>query len=178
MISTAQPTGERSILGPLSLIPTICFVMCLLSLPVPASASQSDDTRPWPTTPVVMKEFDPPWPDWLPGHRGLDLQPGSDDLVRTPASGSVAWRGQVGGTPVLVIAHGVARATYQPVTSDLRVGTSVSSGQVIGRMSVGGHCREDCLHWGLKVDDRYLDPRMLLQRLYPVLVGELPARSR
>lgn len=150
------------------------FLAFLVSPIEAASASQPDEARSWPTSPIVVKEFDPPWPDWLPGHRGLDLQPGPDELVRTPGPGLVAWRGLVGGTPVLVITHGVARATYQPVTSSLSVGTRVSSGQVIGMMSSGGHCRQDCLHWGLKVGGRYLDPRSLLQRLRPVLVGGKP----
>lgn len=137
--------------------------------PLPAKAP------PWPTTKTVLREFDPPWPDWLPGHRGLDLSAVNGSVVRTPRAGVVAWRGQAGGTPIVVIRHGVARATYQPVLDSLPVGTRVASGDVIGSMTTGTHCSKDCLHWGLKVAGRYLDPRSLLQELHPVLVTDPPS---
>lgn len=136
------------------------------------------DPPPWPTTATVLKEFSPPWPDWLPGHRGLDLLAVDGGAVRTPISGIVAWRGKVGGTPVVVITHGIARATYQPVSGSLPTGTPIASGQVIGRMTAGGHCDQDCLHWGLKIDERYLDPRILRRQLHPVLISEPSRGSR
>lgn len=164
-VSTLNSVSAASTFSPVSTVE--------LSI-VPQTNRQSvlaaSESRSWPTSEVVLREFAPPEPDWLPGHRGLDLAPGGNGEVRTPTSGVVVWRGIVGSIPVLVVRHGVARATYQPILSDLTVGTIVHPNQVLGVLASGGHCSQRCLHWGLKLDDRYLDPRLLLKPPAPVLV--------
>jgi murein DD-endopeptidase MepM/ murein hydrolase activator NlpD len=111
----------------------------------------------------VVAPFEPPDPDWLPGHRGIDLGAHAGDAVRTSRAGVVAFAGMVAGVPVVVVQHAAVRATYQPVRSHLRPGTEVAAGSVIGAIAAGGgHCGGRCLHWGLVVAQRYLDPRLLL----------------
>ena len=142
-------------------------------------AEQGSDRLPrgtWPTSNVVLAEFAAPYPDWLPGHRGLDLDPGPDGRVYAPRAGTVTWRGQVGGIPVLVISHGVTRSTYQPVVSSLARGTQVATGDPVGTLTGGGHCEANCLHWGLKIGDRYLDPRLLIWPPHAILVSEPSTR--
>lgn len=124
----------------------------------------------WPVPGGVVAEFDPPYPDWLPGHRGLDLAAPPGTEVRTPRTGIVAFVGRVGGTPVVVIRHGPVRATYQPVDSPLAVGVTVTAGAVIGTVvAQGAHCVVDCLHWGARLHERYIDPRLLSGRVTVVL---------
>jgi len=178
MHSTSRSRVAWSTFGIVLLVFSAALVTISLRPVAIAARSLPSDAPLWPTTETVLRDFDPPWPDWLPGHRGLDLLAIDGGVVRTPIPGIVAWRGKVGGTPVVVISHGVARATYQPVSDSLPIGTPVASGQVIGRMTTGAHCNQDCLHWGLKVNDRYLDPRILRRQLHPVLTSGPSTRSR
>ncbi|MCH9815615.1 MAG: M23 family metallopeptidase [Actinomycetia bacterium] len=116
----------------------------------------------WPTSAHVIRDFAPPWPDWLPGHRGLDLAASKGERVRTPQRGVLVWKGRPGGTPTVVVQHGAARASYQPVSTDLPLFTALAPAQAIGIVRQGtGHCVA-CLHWGLRIGERYLDPRLLL----------------
>lgn len=117
----------------------------------------------WPVPGTVIADFDPPEPNWLPGHRGIDLAVEPGDVVVSPRAGVVVFAGQVAGTPVVVVSHGIVRSTYQPVAGSRPVGSVVSAGQPIGRMTDGAsHCAPSCLHWGARVADRYVDPRILL----------------
>ena len=135
------------------------------------------DARPdtvWPA-PGPSARFEPPAPDWLPGHRGLDLAAPAGSEVRSPRDGVVAFTGKVGGVPVVVILHGTARATYQPVTSLAEVGWPVAAGDLIGTVApAGGHCAGGCLHWGLRIGERYADPRLLLGSVHVVLAPSDP----
>jgi murein DD-endopeptidase MepM/ murein hydrolase activator NlpD len=129
----------------------------------------------WPVTGPVVAEFDPPDPDWMPGHRGVDLTASPGSEVRSPRAGTVAFVGRVGGVPVVVVTHGSARATYQPVVASVQQGWPVAVGDLIGTIAPsGGHCAGRCLHWGLRIGERYADPRLLLGRVHVVLT---PAES-
>lgn len=136
----------------------------------PAGAERTGDRPVWPVPGALSRDFDPPAQDWLPGHRGIDVDTFAGTAVTSPREGVVAHAGTVAGTPVVVISHGAARATYQPVVAALAPGTPVAAGQVIGTVASGGHCADRCLHWGLVVDEQYLDPRLLLGRPRVVLV--------
>lgn len=124
---------------------------------------------------AVLSEFDPPDPDWLPGHRGLDLGATAGDEVRTPRDGILEFAGTVAGVPVVVVAHGAARATYQPAATTVPTGWPVAAGDVIATVAgAGGHCAGRCIHWGLRIGERYADPRLLLGRFEAVLTPSDP----
>ncbi len=126
----------------------------------------------WPLPGALIAEFDPPDPDWLPGHRGIDLVAAPGEQIRSPRSGTIEFAGSVGGTPVVVVAHGVLRATYLPATplSPLEAGHAVSAGQAIAEVADDGtHCPRACLHWGARAHERYVDPRLLLGHASVVL---------
>ncbi|MET1006628.1 MAG: peptidoglycan DD-metalloendopeptidase family protein [Propionibacteriaceae bacterium] len=107
----------------------------------------------------VLKPFDPPDTPWGRGHRGVDLAADVGDSVLAVAGGRVTFAGRLAGRGVLVVSHGSVRSTYEPVTATVSVGTEVSAGQQIGRLSTGGHCgATSCLHWGLIRGKTYLDP--------------------
>ena len=156
----------------------VCLVVSLLiarlsNVPSHAQEPRSPSSLIWPTTSQVVREYDPPTPNWLPGHRGLDLKSTPGTQITSPADGQVIWKGTAGGVPILVISHGIARATYQPIASKLVVGAPVRAGQIIGRSSSGGHCADACLHWGLKIGkSNYLDPRLLLGPVHAVLIPD------
>lgn len=112
-------------------------------------------TRPVPGP--VVRAFDPPARDWLPGHRGVDLAAAVGTPVRAAAAGRVTVARGIAGRGVVTIAHGAVRTTYEPVTAGVREGQQVQAGDVIGTVQAG-HCASGCLHFGLKRDDEYLDP--------------------
>lgn len=123
----------------------------------------------WPVPGPVIEEFDPPFPDWQPGHRGIDVASPLGTAVRTPRDGVIRFAGRVAGTPVVVIDHGVIDSTYLPATTTRAVGEPVSAGADIGRTASGIHCTQPCLHWGARANGRYVDPRVLLGRYRIVL---------
>ncbi len=127
----------------------------------------------YPVAGEVIRDFDPPKLDWLPGHRGIDLAAVAGLPVRAPAAGVIGFVGDVADTPVVTLHHGNSRSTFQPVDSELRVGESVDAGDRIGVVAArGGHCAARCLHWGLRIQDHYLDPRLLVETVRVRLVPE------
>jgi murein DD-endopeptidase MepM/ murein hydrolase activator NlpD len=131
----------------------------------------------WPLTDsTVIRGFEPPTTPWGPGHRGVDLRGYPGQPVRAIGAGTVAFVGTVGDKPVVVVQHGDLRSTYEPVLGTAQVGDAVHPGARIGTLEEG-HCGAGtwCLHLGLKRGDRYLDPRIVLQRA--VLRPSSPARG-
>ncbi len=127
----------------------------------------------WPLRPKprVRAGFDPPASRWGAGHRGVDLAGAPAAAVRTALAGTVTFAGRIAGRGVVVVSHGRARTTYEPVAAVVTIGDQVSAGAVIGRLELfGSHCFPGwCLHWGLiEGRDHYLDPL--------TLVGATPVR--
>ncbi|MYS22047.1 Peptidase family M23 [Streptomyces sp. DvalAA-14] len=127
--------------------------------------------RCWPVAgpgaggrPLVLRAFDPPATPWAAGHRGVDLRAGPGAVVRAAAAGRVAFSGEVGGTPVVVVElPGGLRTTYEPVRGSVSVGAAVPAGGPVGVLAGRlPHCPGSCLHWGLLCGDIYLDPLTLL----------------
>ena len=111
----------------------------------------------------VLDGFAAPNPNWLPGHRGIDLEARNGSQVVAPSAGVITFADQLAGRGVVVIQHGSVRSTYEPVTPSLKVGEYVVAGDVIGRVDCGiSHCCRGlvakCLHWGLKQGPEYLNP--------------------
>ena len=139
-------------------------VLCCIVVASPVTLAQADGVRAVaPILGDVAREFDPPEPDWLSGHRGVDIlgQPGMTVVAALP--GVVSFAGMVAGRPVVSISHGQLTTTYEPVQPSVSAGESVSAGQAIGVLEAGHPCgSEACLHWGLKQGETYLDPLSLL----------------
>ena len=119
----------------------------------------------------VLRPYDPPEHNWLPGHRGVDLRLSVGDEVLAAGDGTVAFAGVVAGTPTVSIHHGGIRTTYQPVHAWVKQGEQVGEGEVIGKL---GHSFDGYpgLHWGARTgEDNYINPLSLLAptiRLKPV----------
>ncbi|MFE2159103.1 murein hydrolase activator EnvC family protein [Streptomyces lydicus] len=154
--------------------------------------------RSWPVDgqgrsgirPTVLRGWEPPPAPWAAGHRGVDLASSVGAPVRSAAPGRVAYAGNVAGRGVLTIelsrsGRPPLRTTYEPVRATVHRGQRVTAGQPVGVLQRGPfHCREPCLHWGLRRGKTYLDPLSLLpptmrnsgpSRLLPVFGIPLPA---
>jgi murein DD-endopeptidase MepM/ murein hydrolase activator NlpD len=118
----------------------------------------------WPLAAFrLVRPFVAPPHAYGPGHRGIDLAVRGDDLVRAPASGVVAFSGQVAGRGVLTIDHGDGLvSTLEPIDSQLASGGRVAPGEVVGRLSTGGHTSPGILHFGVRLDGEYVNPLVLL----------------
>ncbi len=131
----------------------------------PPAVAYIDPTTGSPIATGVIRAFDKPERNWLPGHRGVDLALGVGEPVLAAEAGVVTFAGTVAGTPVVSLDHpdGV-RTTYQPVHARVRQGDEVTEGAVIGIL---GHPVDGWagLHWGARTGperDEYLNPLSLL----------------
>lgn len=154
---------------------TALALSCVLLLVTAATGRAFGSVRPVPGP--VVRGFDPPADDWLPGHRGVDLAAEVGSVVRAADSGVVSVAQTIAGRGVVAILHGELRTTYEPVTPTVRAGQSVSAGDVIGTVQAG-HCAAGCLHFGLKRGEEYLDPldEVTAVRLLPASAVALAAK--
>lgn len=134
----------------------------------PGARGEDRPTGEWPLRPVpeVVARFDPPDSEFGAGHRGVDLRGSPGQRVHAALPGTITFAGTLAGRGVVVVDHGEARTTYEPVTGTVEVGAAVPAGAPIGRLEVfGSHCfPASCLHWGWirNVDEVYLDPLLLV----------------
>ncbi|KZM74628.1 M23 family metallopeptidase [Nocardia terpenica] len=144
------------------------WLLLPIVLPAPDAAAGVPGSYDWPLRPrpAVVRPFDKPLHDWLPGHRGVDLAGAAEQPVLAAGVGVVAFAGEVGAKPVVSIDHpGGLRTTYEPVRATVPVGRRVIRGDVVGALQPGHPgCPAVCLHWGLRRGHDYLDPLRLLHR--------------
>ena len=119
-----------------------------------AAAGADGVVMQWPLrpgTPVVVRAFDAPSPDWQRGHRGVDLAGSPGQPVYAAGRGTVVFAGLLAGRPVVSLAHpGGLRSSYEPVQAAVRAGQFVDAGAPLGRLMAGhpGCPAAACLHWG------------------------------
>jgi murein DD-endopeptidase MepM/ murein hydrolase activator NlpD len=145
----------------------ISFVSTVSLLVTSAIAGQSvmaatpAGTWRWPVAGPVIRAFDPPDSPYGSGHRGIDIAAMVGTPIVAPADGTVVFAGPVGGSLFLTIDHGggLESTCSWLSTIAVRTGDLVTAGQVIA--STGwGHPTEPVphLHFGVKLDDVYVDP--------------------
>lgn len=125
----------------------------------------------------VVRGFDAPAGPYGPGHRGVDLDVGTDRSVRAAAAGQVIFAGPVAGRGVVVVRHADGiRTEYEPVRPSVVAGASVARGSPIGVVASRhlGCPTADCLHWGARRGEAYLDPLTLLRPLGPLRLMPWP----
>lgn len=146
------------------------LVIVALALPIPTSAraSSSDGaTDPlwrWPIDAprAVASPYRAPAHEFGAGHRGIDLATAQGVIVRAPADGTIAFRGTVVDRPLITIAHaGGYVSTFEPVSSALAPGDTVSAGDEIGTVAAGGHAPLGALHLGVRLNGAYINPMLL-----------------
>ncbi|MEO8282513.1 MAG: M23 family metallopeptidase [Pseudarthrobacter sp.] len=138
----------------------------------PAAVPRPDWDWPVSPKPAVLRAFDPPEKRWMSGHRGVDLRTVHDGVtVTSPASGTVSFVGVVVDRPVITIDHGDGlRSSFEPVDSTLTTGAMVAKGEIIGTLRAG-HCGAlDCVHWGVRRGDDYVNPLEFVTDLRPSIL--------
>lgn len=139
----------------LRILVVVLLAVVLVSVGPAPDAAAFGSVRPVPGP--VVRGFDPPEQRWNAGHRGVDLAAAVGSPVRAAADGRVSVAQVIAGRGVVTIVHGDLRTTYEPVRASVRVGQRVRAGDVVGTLQAG-HCAAGCLHFGLKLGERYLDP--------------------
>lgn len=132
-----------------------------------AATGASAARRP-PVDGPVVRPFVAPAHEYGPGHRGVDLRAAAGAVVRSPAAGTVTFAGQVAGRGVVVVEHaGGTLTSLEPVTATLARGSAVVAGSpvaVVAPAPPHAGCAGGCVHWGVRVDGRYVDPVWWLGR--------------
>ncbi len=122
------------------------------------------------------RRFEPPPHEYGPGHRGVDLPAVAGVVVLAPADGVVTFAGPVAGRGVVVVEHaGATLTSLEPVGALVPVGARVGVGDPVARVQTDPRhagcpvpAPGTCLHWGVRVDGRYVDPWWWLGRAGPV----------
>jgi hypothetical protein len=128
-------------------------------LPIEAHAVEP----PWfvpPVGGVVARRFQAPEIDWGPGHRGIDYRVPAGSVVGAAGSGLVTWAGEVAGFPSVTIQHEGRLETTYSILSTISVaeGDEVVAGQWIGRVGEAHPGEGSGLHFGVKLEESYVDP--------------------
>jgi murein DD-endopeptidase MepM/ murein hydrolase activator NlpD len=160
-----------SLLGTVARTGWIVIIAATLLAPLPAADAPAPEDPPW-RWPVaapreVLEPFRAPAHDYGPGHRGIDIAAPPGSTAVAPSDGVVAFRGVVVDRPLITVDHGSGYVTtFEPLDSDLAVGTPVKAGDELGTVAVGGHTATGALHIGVRLDGTYINPMLMF--------GEVP----
>lgn len=148
------------------------FVLCIGLLLSLSGSGQHDAGWPWPVPGrEVARHFDPPPEPWASGHRGIDIRTPVGTVVTSVADGTVHFAGTVVDRGVLSLDHGDWILTsYEPVRPLVQQGDSVSAGQPVAIVDAMHRDCGACLHFGVRVDDEYVNPMRFLHLERPVLL--------
>ena len=145
-------------------------------LPMQPARRATKFVSPSGADPVVTREYYAPTPNWLPGHRGVDLEFAEGGEVYAASDGVVIYAGLLVDRNLVSIEHsGGIRTSYEPVDPVVRRGEHVRAGQLIGYAEAGHtdkHFWEStvAVHFGARRAGKYIDPLSLLRhreiRLY------------
>ncbi|MDQ1128791.1 murein hydrolase activator EnvC [Microbacterium sp. SORGH_AS_0888] len=152
-----------ALLGVLALLAPLAVAPGAGAADASAAADGASPAWDWPLrAPRIVRGYVRPPHPYGAGHRGIDLT-GTDDVVRAPADGVVAFAGDVAGRPVLTIDHGDGWvSSFEPVATAMRPGTAVLRGQQVGEITASGHGAPGVLHLGARRDGEYVNPLLLL----------------
>jgi hypothetical protein len=141
---------------------SILIPAALLVMAVPAQAQLAVELIP-PVDAGVSRPFDEPKSAFGPGHRGIDYAATAGTRVRSAAEGTVLFAGRVPGGFAISVEHlGGLVTTYSRLsTIEVKAGDRVAAGAWIGTVGTA-HQGEPGLHFGAKIDGRYVDPASLM----------------
>ncbi|MEA2447637.1 MAG: hypothetical protein QOK47_1274, partial [Actinomycetota bacterium] len=120
----------------------------------------------WLISPVegpVARGFDEPVDRFAAGHRGIDYAVTPGTRVRASAAGTVTFASSVAGALYVTISHGSGlESTYSRLEEVwVTPGQIVEQGTWLG-LTGEAHAGTDGLHFGVKLDERYVDPLSML----------------
>ncbi len=130
----------------------------------------------WPMHGTITQEFgctgfiwEPPLGSCAHFHNGIDLAAPIYTPIRAAGHGRVVYAGPLSdGAWVVIIAHSQQLVTlyghldnrYHPPT--VRAGQFVTQGQVIGYEGMTGNTTGPHLHWAVKMNDTWVNPRLFV----------------
>jgi murein DD-endopeptidase MepM/ murein hydrolase activator NlpD len=130
----------------------------------------------WPMLGTITQEFgctgfiwEPPLGSCAHFHNGIDLAAPMYTPIRAAGYGRVVYAGPLSdGAWVVIIAHSQQLVTlyghldnrYRPPT--VRAGQLVAQGQIIGYEGMTGNTTGPHLHWSVKMNDTWVNPRLFV----------------
>jgi murein DD-endopeptidase MepM/ murein hydrolase activator NlpD len=139
--------------------------------------SQYNGTLTWPMPGTVTQDFgctgviyEPPLGSCAHFHQGIDIVAPYGTAVRASGDGKVVycgWNYADGADPawIVIIAHSQSLETwYAHMTPSCPVGAGVAvhQGQVIGHEGNTGHSTGAHLHWAVRFNGDFVNPRLFL----------------
>lgn len=150
---------------------TLVVLAVLVSGWATTSPAEAAHGWAWPVKPkpAIARGFQPPPRKWLSGHRGVDLSTTPGTLIRSPATGTVAFTGWVVDRAVITIDHGGGlKSSFEPVNPSVKQGDVVARGQILGTVAGVDHCPPSgCVHWGVRRNGDYVNPLQFVQDMRP-----------
>jgi murein DD-endopeptidase MepM/ murein hydrolase activator NlpD len=138
---------------------TILLTVIALTLATPPAAFAGQACLTPPVAARVAVAFRAPGCRWCPGQRGLEYANRAGVAVRAAGTGTVVFSGQVAGVVWVTVDHGGGlRTSYGPLRRvAVRRGATVATDTVVATAA-------GPLHFGVRIDGRYVDPAPLLGR--------------
>jgi len=139
--------------------------------------SQYNGTLKWPMPGVVSQDFgctgvpfEPPLGSCAHFHQGIDIVSPYGTAVKSSGTGRVVycgWNYADGADPawIVIIAHSQSlESWYAHMTPNCPVhtGGAVKAGTVIGHEGNTGHSTGAHLHWAVRFNDNFVNPRLFL----------------
>ena len=159
----------------------VAVMLASILAPKPMGAAALPLRWSAPVAGPIVEEFRAPAHRYGPGHRGIDFAVAPGTPVGAAAAGLVVFAGPIAGAWHVSIDHGDGVVT----SYSFLAGVSVSPGERVGRgtpIGVSGGTgfshAGDVVHFGLRVDGEYRDPRLLLRRIAPADVVHLDELGR
>ncbi|MGH2774269.1 MAG: peptidoglycan DD-metalloendopeptidase family protein [Actinomycetota bacterium] len=133
---------------------TVGLAVLLVCMSLPAIANPQQRTLIPPVDAAIARGFDLPKGQFGPGNRGLDYAVVAGAPVRAAGSGTVTFAGPVAGTVAVTLDHeGGLETTYTGMRELYVVrGETIDQGHWLGET-------DDRFHFGVKLDDIYVDPK-------------------
>lgn len=139
--------------------------------------SQYNGTLRWPMAGYVSQEFgctgviwEPPLGSCAHFHQGIDIVAAYGTPVHASGAGTVVycnWNYADGADPawIVIIAHSQSLETWYAHMvkgCPAPAGTRVRAGQIIGHEGNTGHSTGAHLHWAVRFNDNFVNPRLFL----------------
>ncbi|MEO8230405.1 MAG: peptidoglycan DD-metalloendopeptidase family protein [Chloroflexota bacterium] len=135
--------------------------------------SQYSGTLAWPLSGTLTQEFgctgfpwEPPYGNCAHFHQGIDIAAPMGSRIKAAGPGRVLYAGPLSdGAWVVIIAHSANLISlYGHVRTNIpvRAGQVVAKGQLIAYVGMTGHTTGPHLHWAVKLNDVWVNPRLFL----------------
>jgi murein DD-endopeptidase MepM/ murein hydrolase activator NlpD len=146
------------------LVAVYLAVAIVLSSTVSTAGAAGEKPFIAPVKAEIVRDFEPPSHEFGAGHRGIDYGVPPETMVTASGAGTVSFAGQVANDLYVTIEHSGGISTMYSYLSriDVSSGDPVGQGQVIAHSGHGHPGGPPGLHFGAKLNGKYIDPRLLL----------------